>query len=148
MLPKKTKYAIKALTLLAKNYFDKKPLSISTIAQQEKIPRKFLELILLDLRDNKFVTSKMGPTGGYVLAKHPEEIMLSHVIRATGGAVSILPCVSLTFYERCAECPDENACALHEIAFEVREASLKILSKTSLTDLILREKRLGRKTKK
>lgn len=148
MLPKKSKYAIKALTLLAKLYFEKKPVSISHISQTEKIPRKFLELILIELRQNDFVTSKMGPTGGYMLAKHPEEIMLSHVIRATGGAVSMLPCVSLTFYEKCEECPDENTCGLHDIAFELREASLKILSKTSLTDLILREKRLERKFKK
>lgn len=148
MLPKKTKYAIKALTALAKVYFDKKPLRISQISESEKIPRKFLEAILLELRHHGYVGSKMGVTGGYYLVKHPEEIMLSHVIRATGGPIALLPCVSLNFYESCNECANEDTCGLREVALEVREASLKILSKTSLTDLILREKRLERKSKK
>jgi Rrf2 family protein len=145
MLPKRSKYAIKALTCLAKAYFDKKPLSITHICESEKIPRKFLEQIILELRQQGFVKSKMGPTGGYMLAKHPEEIMMSQIIRASGGAVAILPCVSLNFYEKCQDCESEETCPLHDIAFELREASLKILSKSSLTDLILREKRLIRK---
>jgi DNA-binding IscR family transcriptional regulator len=89
----------------------------------------------------------MGVTGGYYLAKHPEEIMLSHVIRATGGPIALLPCVSLNFYESCNECAQEDTCALRDVALEVREASLKILSKTSLTDLVLKEKRLIRNKK-
>jgi len=148
MLPKKTKYAIKALTALAKVYYDKKPLRISQISETEKIPRKFLEAILLELRHQGFVGSKMGVTGGYYLSKHPEEIMLSHIIRATGGPIALLPCVSLNFYETCDECPHEELCALRDVVLEVREASLKILSKTSLTDLILREKKLARNLKK
>jgi Rrf2 family protein len=148
MLPKKSKYAIKALTVLAKVFLDKKPVRISHIADQEKIPRKFLEAILLDLKRQGFVASKMGVTGGYYLAKHPEEIMLSHVIRATGGPISMLPCVSLNFYEKCEECLSEELCSLRQVALEVREASLKILSKTSLSDLIFKEKRLLRKLEK
>jgi DNA-binding IscR family transcriptional regulator len=90
----------------------------------------------------------MGVTGGYYLTKHPEEIMISHIIRSTGGPIALLPCASLNFYEACAECPGEDLCSLHEVVMEVREASLKILSKTSLTDLILREKKLLRNVKK
>jgi len=148
VLPKKTKYAIKALVALAKVYHDKKPLRISQISENEKIPRKFLEAILLELRHHGYVGSKMGVTGGYYLAKHPEKIMLSQVIRSTGGPIALLPCVSLNFYETCNECPHEDICSLREIVLEVREASLKILSKTSLTDLILREKKLIRNQKK
>lgn len=148
MLPKKTKYAIKALTALAVVYFDKKPLRISQIAESEKIPRKFLEAILLELKNQGYVGSKMGATGGYYLAKHPEEIMLSHIIRSTGGPIALLPCVSLNYYEKCNECKDEVTCGLRDVVLEVREASLKILSKTSLTDVILREKRLLRKNMK
>jgi len=148
MLPKKTHYAIKALTRLAQVYYEKKPLRASHISEAEKIPRKFLEAILLELKQKGFVTSRMGPTGGYLLARHPEEVMLSQVIRSTGGPIALLPCVSLNFYESCIGCPNENTCGLHEVMFEVREASLKILSKTSLTDLVLREKRLLRKIKK
>jgi Rrf2 family protein len=147
MLPKKSKYAIKALVALAKVYYDKKPLRISQIAETENIPRKFLEAILLELRHQGYVGSKMGVTGGYYLAKHPEEIMLSQIIRSTGGPIALLPCVSLNYYESCEECPNESTCSLREVVLEVREASLKILSKTSLTDLILKEKRLIRNKK-
>lgn len=136
------------MTALARVYYDKKPLRISQISETEKIPRKFLEAILLELRNQGFVASKMGVTGGYYLAKHPEEIMISHIIRSTGGPIALLPCASLNFYEPCAECPSEELCSLHEVVMEVREASLKILSKTSLTDLILREKKLLRNVKK
>ncbi|MBL7916766.1 MAG: Rrf2 family transcriptional regulator [Bacteroidia bacterium] len=129
-------------------YFDKKPLRISQIAESEKIPRKFLEAILLELKNQGYVGSKMGATGGYYLAKHPEEIMLSHIIRSTGGPIALLPCVSLNYYEKCNECKDEITCGLRDVVLEVREASLKILSKTSLTDVILREKRLLRKNMK
>jgi Rrf2 family protein len=126
MIPKRSKYAIKALTALAKVYREKQHLSIATIAEQEHIPRKFLEAILLQLRNEGLVNSKMGANGGYFLVKHPDEIMLSTIIRSTGGPIALIPCVSLNFYE-------------------VLEASIHILSKTSLADLILREKKLFRK---
>ena len=145
MIPKRSKYAIKALTALAKVYRDKQHLSIATIAEQERIPRKFLEAILLQLRNEGFVASKMGANGGYFLIKHPDEIMLSAIIRSTGGPISLLPCVSLNFYEPCTECPHEDLCGLHQVISEVREASIHILSKTSLADIILREKKLARK---
>lgn len=147
MLQKKTKYAIKALLTLAKVYKDKKPVKISEIAEIDHIPRKFLEAIMLDLRHQGFVGSKMGATGGYYLIKHPEEIMLSDVIRATGGPIALLPCVSLNFYETCAECVSEEVCGLRNVVLEVRDASIKILSKTSLSDILLREKKLEKKAK-
>jgi Rrf2 family protein len=146
MIPKRSKYAIKALTALAKVYRDKQHLSIATIAEQENIPRKFLEAILLQLRNEGMVNSKMGASGGYYLVKHPDEIMLSAIIRSTGGPIALIPCVSLNFYEECVECPHEELCGLHEVMLEVREASIHILSKTSLADLILREKKLFRKS--
>lgn len=145
MLPKKSKYAIKALLALAKNYNGLKPLAISEISENEKIPRKFLEAILLELRHQGIVNSKMGPTGGYYLTKHPEEVMLSTIIRSTGGPIALLPCVSLNFYERCEECKDEETCGLRDVVLEVREASIKILSKTSLSDILKREKKLMKK---
>ena len=145
MLPKKTKYAIKALILLAREYKDQRPLKISKIAETERIPRKFLEAIMVELRNEGVVESKMGPTGGYTLIKHPEEVMLSTIIRSTGGPIALLPCVSLNFYERCAECVHEETCGLRDVVLEVREASIKILSKTSLADVIKRETKLIRK---
>jgi Rrf2 family protein len=99
MLSKKSKYAIKALIALAKNYGNSSPLRISTISEEEKIPRKFLEAILVELRNNGLVHSKMGASGGYYLAKHPQEIVLSQIIRISGGPIAMLPCVSLNFNE-------------------------------------------------
>ncbi|HWY12154.1 MAG TPA: Rrf2 family transcriptional regulator, partial [Bacteroidia bacterium] len=145
MLPKRTKYAIKALMALAKNYKEYRPLKISEIAESEKIPRKFLEAILLQLRHEGIVDSKMGARGGYLLIKHPEEVMLSTIIRCTGGPIALLPCVSLNFYESCNECPYEETCGLRDVVLEVREASIKILSKTSLTDILRRESKLIKK---
>ena len=141
MLPKKTKYAIKALMALAKTYEEKKPQRIADIAENEKIPKKFLEAILLDLRKLGMVNSKMGANGGYYLSKHPDEIYLSNIIRYTGGPIALVPCVSLNFYEKCEECPNEHNCGLRDVMREVRDASLQILAKTSLAELIRREEK-------
>lgn len=143
MLPKKTKYAIKALMALAKTYEQKQPQRIADIAENEKIPKKFLEAILLDLRKLGIVNSKMGAHGGYYLSKHPDDIYLSNIIRYTGGPIALVPCVSLNFYEKCEECPNENICGLRDVMQEVRDASLDILAKTSLSDLIKREELLS-----
>ena len=143
MLPKKTKYAIKALMALAKTYEQKQPQRIADIAENEKIPKKFLEAILLDLRKLGIVNSKMGAHGGYYLSKHPDDIYLRNIIRYTGGPIALVPCVSLNFYEKCEECPNENICGLRDVMQEVRDASLDILAKTSLSDLIKREELLS-----
>lgn len=142
MLSKKSKYAIKALVYLAKHHGDGQTLKISQIAEEEKIPRKFLEAIMVELRNNGLVHSKMGAQGGYYLAKAPQEIFLSHVIRLSGGPIAMLPCVSLNFYEPCEECSHEATCGLRDVVLEVREATVGILSKTSLLDVIHREDRL------
>ncbi len=145
MLQKKTKYAIKALLALAKHYGEHRPLKTSEISKNEKIPRKFLEAIMLDLKKIGYVNSQMGARGGYVLIKHPEEVMLSNIIRSTGGPIALLPCVSLNFYEPCKECVSEEVCGLRDVILEVREASIKILSKTSLADILRRENKLLKK---
>lgn len=142
MLSKKSKYAIKALVCLAKRYETKSLLKTSEIAAEENIPKKFLEAILVEMRNNGLILSKMGAHGGYYLSKHPEEVVLSHIIRISGGPIAMLPCVSLNFYEKCEECPSEEICSLRSVMMEVREATLKILSKTSLADLIERESQL------
>lgn len=142
MLPKKTRYAIKALMVLFHTFEGKKPMRISDIAENEHIPKKFLEAILLDLRKIGVVNSKMGAHGGYYLAKHPDEIYLSQIIRFTGGPISLVPCVSLNFYEKCEECTNESTCGFRDVMLEVRDASLHILSKTSISDLVKREELL------
>ncbi|MBK8052351.1 MAG: Rrf2 family transcriptional regulator [Saprospiraceae bacterium] len=147
MLPKKTRYAIKALMVLYPTFESKRPMRISDIAENEHIPKKFLEAILLDMRKIGIVNSKMGAHGGYYLSKHPDEIFLSQVIRFTGGPIALVPCVSLNFYEKCEECADETTCGFRDVMREVRDASLHILSKTSLSDLVKREENLENQKK-
>lgn len=142
MLSKKSKYAIKALTCLAKRYESKTLLKIATISEEEKIPKKFLEAILVELRNNGLLHSKLGANGGYYLAKHPREIFLSTVIRLSGGPIAMLPCVSLNFYEPCDECENEKTCGLSDVMRTVREATIKILAATSIEDLLLKESEL------
>ncbi len=141
MLSKKTQYAIKALVILGKNY-GKEPMQILRIAQEDKIPKKFLEQILLELRNAGLLVSKKGAGGGYSLNKDPNEIFLTQVLRITGGPIALLPCVSLNFYQRCDECIDEKTCGIRDIFTDVRNASLKILSETSIANVIERENTL------
>ena len=141
MLSKKSKYAIKALIALAKNK-NNVPVIISKISQAEKIPKKFLETILLGLKNQGILGSKKGLGGGYFLLKSPSKIMLSDVIRSTDGPIALIPCVSMNFYQRCEECADEVTCGLRDVAKQVRDASLNILSHTSIADLVNRENKL------
>ena len=138
MLSKKTRYAIKALVILGKN-FGEAPMQISKIASKEHIPKKFLEQILLDLRNAGLLYSKKGAGGGYGLVKDPAEIFVVQVLRLTGGPVALLPCVSLNFYQKCDECSNEATCGVRDVFLEVRNATLKILSETSIADIISRE---------
>lgn len=141
MLSKKTQYAIKALVILGKNY-GKEPMQILRIAQEDKIPKKFLEQILLELRNAGLLVSKKGAGGGYSLNKDPQDIFLTQILRITGGPIALLPCVSLNFYQRCEECIDEKTCGIRDVFTDVRDASLKILSETSIADVIARETNL------
>jgi Rrf2 family protein len=134
MLSKKTKYGIKALTYLAKQE-NKTPVAIATISKNENISLKFLESILLTLRKNGILGSKKGKGGGYYLIKEPEEIPMTTVMRILEGPISMVPCVSLNFYEKCADCPDENACVVHQLMTQVRDNTLAIFRNTSLADL-------------
>ncbi|WP_293300025.1 Rrf2 family transcriptional regulator [Pedobacter sp. UBA4863] len=138
MLSKKTKYAIKALVALGKN-IDMPPMQISKIAEEERIPKKFLEQILLDLRNAGFLYSKKGAGGGYSLNKKPEEIFLVQILRLTDGPVAMMPCASLNFYHKCDECKDEVTCGIRSAFIDVRDATLKILGQTSIADIIKRE---------
>ncbi len=141
MLSKKTKYAIKALVVLGKNV-QQPPMQIQKIAEQENIPRKFLEQILLDLRNAGFLYSKKGAGGGYSLNKKPEEIFLVQVMRVTDGPIAMVPCASLNFYHKCDECADEKTCGIRSAFLDVRDATLKVLTETNIADVIAREEKL------
>lgn len=134
MLNKKTQYALQALQYLAEHQ-NQGPVLISEIAEQKKIPLKFLENILLELRKEGILESKKGKGGGYFLNLPPQKIPLARIIRLIHGPIAMLPCVSLYFYERCANC-DENNCGLHDTMIEVRDATLKILEGKTVADLV------------
>ncbi|MCF6347292.1 MAG: Rrf2 family transcriptional regulator [Flavobacteriaceae bacterium] len=135
MISKKTKYGIKALTYLARQE-NNTPVQIATIAKSENISQKFLESILLTLRKNGFLGSKKGKGGGYYLLKDSKDVKMSSVMRILEGPIAMVPCVSLNFYEKCDDCPDEKACAVHNLMIEVRDSSLHIFNNKSLADLI------------
>ena len=134
MLSKKTKYGIKALTFLGRQK-DNTPVAIASISKSENISLKFLESILLTLRKNGILGSKKGKGGGYYLLKSPSEIPMTAIMRILEGPISMVPCVSLNFYEKCDDCPDENACSVHKLMIQVRDNTLDIFRNTSLADL-------------
>lgn len=138
MLSKKTKYAFHALTYLGKQK-EKTPVLISEIATRTKVPKKFLESILLDLKKAGILTSKMGKGGGYYLLRDPEDVKLADVIRMFNGPIALLPCVSLNYYEACDECSSEATCGLNKIMIEVRDETLKIVAQKSLKDILKAE---------
>jgi Rrf2 family protein len=135
MLSRKTKYGLKALTFIAR-YEGGTPVQISVIAESENISHKYLESILLSLKKMGFVGSKKGKGGGYYMMKSPEEIQMTDVIRKLEGPIAMLPCVSLNYYEKCDDCPDENACSVHLLMIQVRDSTLKVLGNNTLADLI------------
>ncbi len=134
MLSKKTQYALKALGYLSAKYGEG-PVLISEISTKKKIPIKFLESILLELKQGGILDSKKGKGGGYFLRNHPKKTSLATAIRMVGGPIALIPCVSLNFFEKCADC-DEAVCGLNKAMIITRDATLKILEKKSLVDLM------------
>jgi len=135
MLSKKSKYGLKAMMVLAKEY-GQGPVLISDLAQREDIPRKFLELILLELKNQGLLQSKKGKGGGYFLGRDPKLISVGHIVRVLDGPIAPLPCVSKTAYMRCRECRDERSCGIRIVMKQVRDATAKILDSTSLVDML------------
>jgi Rrf2 family protein len=134
MLSKKSQYAFKALGYLTGKY-NQGPVLISEISRKKKIPLKFLENILLELKKAGILDSKKGKGGGYFLKKDPAKVKVAQIIRLVNGPIAMLPCVSLYFYERCKNC-NEKQCGLHDMMIEVRDASLHILERRTLKDLV------------
>lgn len=134
ILSKKTRYAIVALTRLAREY-GKGPLQIKDIAREEKIPQSFLENILLELRKLGILGSKLGKSGGYFLLKKPEDVNLAEIIRHFEGTIALMYCVSEKAYQPCEFCKDEQNCEIRKVFKEVRDTTFDILSRTTLAAL-------------
>jgi Rrf2 family protein len=134
MLSKKTQYAFKALEYLAIEY-GKGPVKIAEISKYQKIPLKFLENILVELKNAGMLESKKGKGGGYVLRVAPRNINLANVIGIINGPIALLPCVSLNFYEKCKDC-DETTCGMRKMMIIARDATLRVLEKKTMADMI------------
>jgi Rrf2 family protein len=138
-LSKRGEYGLRAMILLAipKPDGSRAMVQIKEISEREKIPVKFLEQILLALKNAGLLHSKMGTGGGYYLAKPARDITLGHIIRELDGPIAPIKCVSQIAYESCG-CPDEETCGLRMVMFDVRAAMSAILDKTSLEDVLQR----------
>jgi Rrf2 family protein len=136
-ISKRTQYGLRAVLNLARRYGEG-PVLIATISQEETIPIKFLELILLNLKGRGLLRSKTGKGGGYELTQAPAEITIGSLIRMMEGPLAPLPCASETAYRPCEECPDVERCGVRIIMRQVRDAMAEVLDRTTLADLLRR----------
>ncbi|HMP31857.1 MAG TPA: Rrf2 family transcriptional regulator [Saprospiraceae bacterium] len=134
MISKKCKYAIRALIYIANNQAEMGLVDSSQIAEKERIPKKFLEAILHELRKNQILHSSRGKLGGYKLLKDPSEIKLTDIMRIMDGPIAMLPCVSLNYYAKCDEC-DETTCVIKPVFEKIRDLTLDVLNNTNVLKL-------------
>jgi Rrf2 family protein len=134
MLSQKAKYAIKALLVLARAQDEDLLVQARDISESENIPKKFLDLIFFELRRHGLIVSTRGREGGYSLSRPAAEIPIAAIVRAVDGPLAPLPCASVKFYRRCADCDDEKTCEVRRLMREVRDAASAILDNTSLAE--------------
>ncbi|MDB5551801.1 MAG: transcriptional regulator, BadM/Rrf2 family [Rhizobium sp.] len=140
MISQKAKYALRALAALARAEA-KRPMLIAEIAEQQKIPKKFLEQILLDLKHRGLVMSKRGKEGGYLLLRPPHEITFGEVLRMIDGPIAPLPCLSQTAYRKCDDCLSEAECEIRHVFARVADATREVLFKSTIADTLYEEGR-------
>ncbi|MDB5569639.1 MAG: Rrf2 family transcriptional regulator [Hyphomicrobiales bacterium] len=136
MISQKARYSFKALIALARRPQD--TMQIRDIAEQENIPRSFLEQILLDLKRHRLVGSRRGKEGGYYLAQPASEITLGQILRLSDGPIAPLSCLSRQSYRRCEDCDDETSCALRIAFTESFLAQVEALERTTLAQALAR----------
>ena len=136
MISNKCKYAIKALVYIANNEQDDRAVMTADIAREQKIPRKFLEIILRELRNNRILDSKRGKDGGFRMLRAPEDVSLAEIMRIIDGPIAMLPCVSLNYYRSCDEC-EEDSCQIKTVFEQVRDKTLEVLNGKTINSLTL-----------
>ena len=132
MLTQRSRYALRAMILIANEPAGGPPVPMSRIAQEAQVPRKFLEIILSELRNAGLVNSTRGKFGGFLLARQPHLISFGDIIRIIEGPLALVPCVSRTAYKRCKDCHDEATCEIRHAMMIVRDDTARILDGTSL----------------
>lgn len=141
MLSMKAKYALRALTVLAQHH--PQLMRTKAVALEADAPAKFLETILSDLKNHGIVTSKRGMMGGYFLSKPAHMIVVGDVVRIIDGPLAPIRCASVTAYQRCDDCPDEKACAIHYMMKDVRAAICGVLDHRTISDMLQIPSKLG-----
>jgi Rrf2 family protein len=136
-ISKRTQYGLKAVLALGRRYGEG-PVLIATLSEDESIPMKFLEVILLALKGQGLLDSKKGKHGGYQLSRPPSTITMGSLVRMLEGPLAPLPCASEAEFKPCEECEDVESCATRIIMRQVRDAMADVLDRTTLADLIRR----------
>jgi Rrf2 family protein len=133
MLTQKTRYALRSLLHLA-DARAQGPVQLASIAATQRIPAKYLELIMLELKKAGLVKSARGPKGGYTLARDAGSISFGEVVRSLEGPIALTPCASVNFYAPCGDCKDEELCAIRRAFVVVRDETSRILDGINLAD--------------
>jgi Rrf2 family protein len=142
MLSQKARYALHALIMLAE-HGDKEPAQIADIAREARVPRKFLEQILLDLKRRGIVRSQRGRAGGYLIGKPPKDISFAEVIRVIDGPLALAPCVSATAYHKCEDCLDEATCSIRKALLAARDATAQVLESRTIAQAVVTARKAG-----
>jgi Rrf2 family protein len=138
MLSAKCKYGLKAMVYMTR-HGGEGPLLIADIAEAERIPKKFLDVILLELKTHCLLSSKKGKGGGYQLARTADKIFVGEIVRILDGPLAPVSCVSKTAYRPCDDCADEHVCVVRAVMQEVRDAVAAVLDNTTLADMASRK---------
>jgi len=142
MISQKARYALRALLYLTAKGGDT-PIQISEIAEAERLPRKFLEQILAELKKPGIVRSHRGRAGGYSLGRAAKDISFADVLRVTDGPLALSPCVSVMAYRKCDDCFEETVCAIRKALLAARDATAEILESRNLAQAAAQLKRSG-----
>ena len=142
MIAQKTRYALRSLLFLAEEQ-EGNPVQLARIAETQRVPPKYLELIMLDLKKAGLVKSARGPRGGYRLAKEPRDISFGEIVRTMEGPIALVSCASVNYYAPCGDCHDEATCAIRRAFAILRDQSTEVLDSISLADGAHWEERLG-----
>jgi Rrf2 family protein len=132
MISQKARYALRALIALARS----ESMMIADIAEQQQIPRKFLEQILLDLKHQGIVSSRRGRLGGYGLLLPSDQITFGRILRIIDGPIAPLPCLSRVAYRRCADCKSEANCEIRRVFAQVAESAREVLDRTTIAEAV------------
>jgi Rrf2 family protein len=142
LLSQKARYALHALIVLAE-HGDSEPLQIADIAEEARVPRKFLEQILLELKKRGIVRSTRGRAGGYLIGKAPKDISFADVIRVIDGPLALAPCVSVTAYHKCEDCVDEATCSIRKVLLAARDATAEVLESRNIAQAVITARKAG-----